>query len=334
MNSWPFQGYDKGDSWKVGGKGWMRHAVQKVGVGGAILATVWLDNRFLSMLSTVYIVKSEEGQTVLRWTREKMKRLPVRAPVAVIFYQKMMGAVDRLDKVVALANIRIRRCKKRYHRAMFFWYVSTIGFNNVKVIFERLVGKEQVAALRKRHQRFGYFHWFQDELADTIISKFLSQAAAEVAQYGRLDEVERKAKEELGFCTALHFAPKSTREAASSPTTAVAKTTVNHEWVSMSDVKVMRKGVEASLPRGNCEVCKQSAKVGADNTYRMPNGKRCPRPRHGCSQCKVSLCKDCFDKYDHAKNQTPTCVAVSLFSLPPASVAVSPATPVAQPVFI
>jgi len=265
-----------------------------------------------------------------------MKRLPVRAPVAVIFYQKMMGAVDRLDKVVALANIRIRRCKKRYHRAIFFWYVSTIGFNNVKVIFERLVGKEQVAALRKRHQRFGYFHWFQDELADTIISKFLSQAAAEVAQYGRLDEVERKAKEDLGFCTALHFAPKSTREAAPPPATPVAEINANHEWVSISDIKVMRKGVEASLPRGNCEVCKQSAKVvseGASKIYRMPDGQRCPMPRHGCNQCKVRLCKDCFDKYDHMRNQTPTCVAVSLFSLG-AAVAVSPATPVAQPVFI
>ena len=331
-SSWPFQPYDKGDSWKVGGKGWMRHAVQKVGVGGAILATVWLDNRFLSMLSTVYVVKSEEGQTVLRWTREKMKRIPIQAPVAVIYYQKMMGAVDRLDKIVALANIRIRRCKKRYHRAILFWYISTIGFNNVKVIFERLVGEEQVAALRKRHQRFGYFHWFQDELADTIISKFLARAAAEAGQCGHLDETATTAAEKSGLCTSLHFAPQSTRAAASaqwppaapsrspstpSPSTpaASAADAVEHRWVPASEIQVTKRGQEVSLTQGNCVACKQKAARNKEkNRLETPDGRRCPRPRHGCSKCKVYLCEGCFNNYDHGKNGAVTCVAVSLFS--------------------
>ena len=51
-NSWPFQGYAKGDGVYLGGKGWMRHATQQL-AGGALHATVWLDNRFLAMLSTV-----------------------------------------------------------------------------------------------------------------------------------------------------------------------------------------------------------------------------------------------------------------------------------------
>lgn len=73
-DSWCFQSYSKSDIWKVGGKGWMRHAIQRVATGGAILATVWCDNRFLCMLSTVYILKTDDAQTVLRWTRSKMKR--------------------------------------------------------------------------------------------------------------------------------------------------------------------------------------------------------------------------------------------------------------------
>lgn len=248
-------------------------------------------------------------------------RLPIRAPAAVIFYQKMMGGVDRLDKVVALANIRIRRCNKRYHRAIFFWFISTIGFNNVKVIFEHIIGKEEVMKLRKKHRRMGYFHWFQDTLAEVVIEKFLARAAAEAARHEQQNtsHVALEEAEKSGDCTSLHFVPAKYQPQRTVFTP--SDQPVLHRYCHINDIKLYdAAGKEAgTLPRNRCEVCMTASKEAGlynkeDKTYYMPNGKQCPRPIHGCNVCMVNLCKPCMDKYDHKRNRSPASVAVSLFA--------------------
>ena len=102
-NSWPFQIYYKCMA-PAFSRGWMRHCCQKVTddagtLMGILHASVWLDIRFLFILSTVHISPTREGNPVLRWRRSEFKRNPITAPLAVIFYQKRMNAVDIMDKV-------------------------------------------------------------------------------------------------------------------------------------------------------------------------------------------------------------------------------------------
>jgi DNA polymerase III epsilon subunit-like protein len=175
QNSWPIQSYQKGtDSILVGGKGWMRHCYQIVTntagtTIGALHASVWLDSKFLFVLSTVHITATKATDTVLRWSRADWRRNRVVAPLAIMMYQARMGAVDYMDKVVSFARIRLKRCKKRYHRAIFLWHLSVVGFHNTKIVWEILLGEEVVKELKKKHGRFGFSHWVQKELANGLI---------------------------------------------------------------------------------------------------------------------------------------------------------------------
>jgi len=256
-----------------------------------------------------------------------MKRVPIRAPASVIFYAKNMGGVDRLDKVVALADIRMRRCKKRYHRVIFFWFLSAIGFNNVKVIFEWLIGKENLLALRKKHRDMGYFHWFQDMLAEAIIEHFLSKAAKEAELYLPQSVSARLSAEKEGYCTSLHFMPASSRPKFPPSTPSAQPET--HFHCRVEDIKIFNpKGEQVgALKRGRCVVCFDISKRNGlydkeAKRYYMPGPERkvCPTPRHGCDKCKVVLCEDCFYTYDHKKNSTPETVRVSLFTQSPTHV--------------
>jgi len=72
-----------------------------------------------------------------RWIRSAGKRLSVYARLVVAMYAKHMGYVDRVDKNVALSRLRLKRCIKRYHRAIFLWYLAII-LNNFMVLFSLL----------------------------------------------------------------------------------------------------------------------------------------------------------------------------------------------------
>jgi hypothetical protein len=67
-DSIPFQMYQTLDARLVGGKGFMRHAVQKLEVG-LLNVTTWLDNRFIMLISTVHVAATSATSTVLRWTK-------------------------------------------------------------------------------------------------------------------------------------------------------------------------------------------------------------------------------------------------------------------------
>ena len=67
------------------------------------------------------------------WIRAAKKRIPVLALAVITWYQKHMGHVDRVDKNVALSRLRLKRCMKRYHRAIFLWYLAII-LNNMMVL--------------------------------------------------------------------------------------------------------------------------------------------------------------------------------------------------------
>ena len=92
-----------------------------------------------------------------------------------------MGHVDRLDKNVALSRIRLKRCMKRYHRAIFLWYIAVI-LNNILVLFDLLFPFAET--LRKKKRRWGYKHWFQNALGNGLIDhgvRMCKEAAASAA---------------------------------------------------------------------------------------------------------------------------------------------------------
>lgn len=155
----------------------MRAAVQRL-EGGMLMATTWLDNKFLNMYSTCYVEGPNGSHTVLRWNRAAGERMSIPAPLCLQEYQLNMGAVDRLDKSNAMANIRMRRCQKRYHRVIFFWLLSSFGHHNTKILVEKLVGGDRIKALKRESEvrEMGYFHWFQYTLGKSLIEYGISIA--------------------------------------------------------------------------------------------------------------------------------------------------------------
>ena len=89
-----------------------------------------------------------------------------------------MGHVDRLDKNVALSRIRLKRCLKRYHRAIFVWYLAII-LNNVMVLFALLCADIDDLMKAKESAGIGYKHWFQLELGSSLIEHGLQLAREE-----------------------------------------------------------------------------------------------------------------------------------------------------------
>jgi hypothetical protein len=293
-DSIPFQKYNKSDARLVGGKGWMRHALQEV-PEGASHASTWLDNRFLVILSTVFIIATAASSTVLRWTKSERARMAVRAPLALICYALMMGAVDRLDKSNALACIRIRRCQRRYHRQIFFWFVSSIGHQNTKVIWEDLLGEQVVKSLRKKHKNFGYFHWVQFTLGEGLIMEGLQQAKQECWDSAGPDAESTPSP---------HFMP-GRRKRVCRPSPTLSPIPISHELVPVSEINLYdsNRNKIGTLKRARCPVCAAGAIQVKRAQYKMPDGSALQRPYTGCSKCKVCLCKACFEKYDHEKNQ-------------------------------
>ena len=78
-------------------------------------------------------------------------------------YQTHMGWVDRVDKNIALFRLRLKKCLKRYHRAIFLWYLALV-LNNIIVLFDALF--IDVEDLRKSKEKIGYKHWFQNSLGN------------------------------------------------------------------------------------------------------------------------------------------------------------------------
>ena len=77
-----------------------------------------------------------------------------------------MGHVDRVDKNIALMRMRLIRCIRRYHRALYIWYLCHI-LNNIIVLFDLLVA--EAPELRRSKQGMGYRHYFQNEMGNVLI---------------------------------------------------------------------------------------------------------------------------------------------------------------------
>jgi hypothetical protein len=74
---------------------------------------------------------------VRRFSARHAGYIAVPAFLALVAYTYYMGGVDRVDRQVALQDIRMNRVGVRYHRAIFWWMLSVVC-NNVLRIFKVL----------------------------------------------------------------------------------------------------------------------------------------------------------------------------------------------------
>jgi hypothetical protein len=168
-----------------------------------------------------------------------------------------------------------------------------------------LLGDVVVNELKKKHKRFGYFHWVQLQLGEGLIREGIKEAK---------DECFAAVDPNAESTPTPHFMPSCKRLRRES--LQVLPVPEKHELVPIKDIKLYddNRNFIGTLPQNRCEGCKCKPRVMRNKgIYKMPNGKPCPRPRKGCSKCKVCLCKTCFrDIYDHEKNQVrPSTVVVT-----------------------
>ena len=116
-----------------------------------------------------------------RWVRSAGKRIPMLARLVICMYAIHMGYVDRVDKNVALSRLRLKRCMKRYHRAIFVWFLAII-FNNVMVLFALLFSDVEELAKAKEASGIGFKHWIQLTLGTELIRYGLEVARTERIQ--------------------------------------------------------------------------------------------------------------------------------------------------------
>ena len=116
-----------------------------------------------------------------RWIRRLRKRSPVLAQLALQKYQTHMGHVDRFDKNNALFRLRMKRCMKRYHRAIFMWYLGMV-LNNCMCLCDCLCADIDELKKSKESSGLGYKHWYQNEFGDVLIVEGLRLAIADCRQ--------------------------------------------------------------------------------------------------------------------------------------------------------
>ena len=63
-------------------------------------------------------------------------------------YQKYMGAVDKMDKVIAGLGVKLRKNKKRWQRAVFCWLLSAV-IHNSTIIMEHLLDGVSLKTYKK-----------------------------------------------------------------------------------------------------------------------------------------------------------------------------------------
>ena len=151
-NSWSHQKYEDKHC-KYLPRGWDRCAFSPIDGGGWLQAIVWRDNKFVKLLSTVFLTRGVK--TVKRWSKPAKNHAQITVREVVTKYHKHFAYVDRADKNAALAALLLGRCKQRFHRLIFLWYLAMIGFNNLIALFMMLFNGAAKFTQKKEDSGFG-----------------------------------------------------------------------------------------------------------------------------------------------------------------------------------
>ena len=88
--------------------------------------------------------------------------------------------------IMHVYRLRFKRCIRRYHRAIFIWYLSLV-LNNIIVLFGFLFVDADELQRSKEACGLGYKHWFQNEMGNSLIDEIncLHRSAVKVVSFMR-----------------------------------------------------------------------------------------------------------------------------------------------------
>ena len=100
---------------------------------GPLVATSWLDNKVVAVLSTNV---QPDVMDMTKRTQKDGTRLEVNCPVAITAYSENMGGVDRNDQLRQYYHVRT---KGRKYYKYIFWFLFEIVLANAFILLRQLV---------------------------------------------------------------------------------------------------------------------------------------------------------------------------------------------------
>lgn len=112
-----------------------------------ILALQWLDNKVVSMLSTIenandHVQVERKSRTDGQW-----RAIAVTQPQAIASYNQYMNAVDRSDQILATNNV-LRKCM-RWWKTLFFHLIDIAVVNSFILFREHQTQFPDVVELQR-----------------------------------------------------------------------------------------------------------------------------------------------------------------------------------------
>ena len=222
--------------------------------------------------------------------------------IAIKRYNLMMGAVDEFNKMLAASHMHMGRCRQRWQRACFLsWLLPAVGLNNVRTAFceiTRLVWGE--AALKRLQTArgvasTGFATWFQLKLGKLLVTKGVSEAAAEnggaephFMPMRRATHWERPLVLPAGDGNdEVH---RSERVNLLLEPRAIP---IKYDKKTRKPCKWLGGGSLSDGGKGRCELCKVRCHRKDQPIHKARTS------RWACKCCKVILCRYCWHQWDH-----------------------------------
>ena len=104
----------------------------RVDEGHGIAATLWYDNRAVTMLST--LKGCNPTTSAKRWNKKDKVYNDVTLPAVIADYNQNMGGIDLLDSFLGKCRFKLR--SRRWYMYLF-WHFITVGVVNAWNVYRR-----------------------------------------------------------------------------------------------------------------------------------------------------------------------------------------------------
>ena len=130
---------------------------------GNILAVQWIDNKLVTMLSSIDCANEYVEVNRKKKINNKWNELTVKQPYVIHRYNRFMNGVDRSDQILAKYNL-LRKCV-RWWKTLFYHLIDIATVNGY-ILFKAIQKERQV--IMKRRKRFSLLD-FREELVRDLI---------------------------------------------------------------------------------------------------------------------------------------------------------------------
>lgn len=301
-------------------RGWSRSAMQTIykstrsqTVWFRMQATIWKDKKLVGFLHNYLVQPMSEGFHVLRFSPRSRKRKPVRSPEVGGEYSLHMNGVDNKDRDTADWTVSLK--SGRFYMRIFYWVFDGVLHGMYVIVRFVVVGDKEAAKLdpwyRYKHMDRGTGRFeFQMDLGIALINKGVmmdwvdpNDPNRERPSYVRKSGWIPCACGTCVFCkykltTGIDHATilKSGKKQRRSVTLDNNPKECSGEW------EIMNK-------KGNARRCKlcidrvNSRDPHSPSLSKKERRKLIKESRKGCRVCKVYVCKDCWDSFDHSNGE-------------------------------